>query len=75
MAKSRWILHHRKKSMVYKVSSISITWFQLFPRNSLITNAFCPYIKGEIQYPHIHQGLIFSVSLAKKQTLHKIPFK
>ncbi len=31
---------------------------QLFPRNSLTIKAFCPYIKGEIQKPQIHQLLI-----------------
>lgn len=45
-----------------------LTLLQLAPWNSLATIAFCPYINGEDQNPHIHHFFTFSDSKQGKES-------
>ena len=49
-----------------------LTCFHLFPRNSLFTMAFCAYIIGDIQNPHIHHFFILSVSISKEKRVERL---
>jgi hypothetical protein len=47
--------------LLTKEEKNTFTLFQLAPRNSFTEMAFCAYISGDIQYPHIHHFFTFSV--------------
>lgn len=53
--------------MYTKINMEKLTCLHLFPRNSLFTRAFCPYIIGDDQNPHSHHFFTLSIGMKQRQ--------